>query len=249
MKKLAIVLALLVFPSLATAKKFRMPKTTKQLVLVVTPSWTSTDGYLARYERGDKGPWKKVGEPVPVTIGKGGLGWGYGLHPDDFAMEHPGPLKGEGDGRAPAGIFKLGGLWGYADKPPAGATLPYTPSTAKTFCVDDPKSKLYNQIVEQPDGEKPWHTAEAMRRSDGAYTWVVRVEHNAKPIVAGQGSCIFLHAHPSAAAEPTTGCTAMAMKDLEELVKWLAADAQPLLVQVPKDEATALVDEWKLPKP
>ena len=39
------------------------------------------------------------------------------------------------------------------------------------------------------------------------------------------------------------------MKDLEVLVQWLANDAQPLLVQLPKDEADPLIAEWKLPKP
>jgi hypothetical protein len=248
MKKLALILALLVLPAAARAgKRFKMPKLTRQLLLVVTPTWSSTDGYLARFERGDKGPWKPVGSPIAITVGKGGLGWGYGLHPDDVPMERQGPLKAEGDGRAPAGAFKIGGLWGYADKAPAGATLPYTQSTAKTFCVDDPKSKLYNQIVDDT-GEKAWKTAETMKRTDPAYTWVVRVEHNAKPIVPGQGSCIFLHAHPGAAADPTTGCTAMTLKDLEELVKWLKADAQPILVQLPKEDYEKLTDEWKLPK-
>jgi hypothetical protein len=245
MKKLALLLALLVASS-AQAKKFRMPKTTKQIVLVVTPSWASTGGYLAKFERADKGPWKKVGEPVAITVGKAGMGWGYGLHPDDIPMEHQGPLKAEGDGRAPAGIFKLSALYGYAEKPPEGATLPYKQSTGKMFCVDDPKSKLYNQIVDETVA-KEWKTAEPMKRTDAAYTWVITVDHNAKPIVPGQGSCIFLHAQATPTAEPTIGCTAMPLKDVEELAKWLKADAQPILVQLPKDEAAALGEEWKLP--
>jgi len=247
MKRIAWVLALVAVTRGAEARKLRMPKQSKQVVLVVTPTWASTDGYLARFERGDKGPWKKVGEPIAITVGKNGMGWGYGLHPDDLPMERQGPLKSEGDGRAPAGVFKLSRLWGYAAEAPVGATLPYAQSGAKTFCVDDPRSKLYNQIVEDA-GDHAWTTAEPMRRADPAYTWVVRVEHNAKPIVAGQGSCIFLHGHPGATAEPTVGCTAMVMKDLEELVKWLRTDAQPILVQLPKEEAALVVEQWKLPK-
>jgi D-alanyl-D-alanine dipeptidase len=245
----ALSLLIALWPVPAAAKKFKFPKTTRQLVLVVTDSWTAPTGKLTRWERVGQGAWKKVGEPVVVSVGRSGLGWGYGLHPDDLPMERQGPLKSEGDGRAPAGAFKLSELWGYAPKPPEGATLPYHPSGGHTYCVDDPRSKLYNQIVEQT-GDKQWASAEPMKRLDAAYTWVVTVDHNKKPLVAGQGSCIFLHAHPSPTLSPpppTSGCTALPMTDLETLVKWLTPEADPVLVQLPKDDYEKLQREWKLP--
>jgi D-alanyl-D-alanine dipeptidase len=246
----SVLVALLVLASAhAQAKRFKFAKNTRQLVMVVTDSWNATSGQLTRWERAGQGAWKQVGRAVPVTVGRAGLGWGYGLHPDDLPLEDKGPLKGEGDGRAPAGAFRLSALWGYADKPPEGATLPYHTSTPKTFCVDDPRSKLYDQIVEQT-AEKRWATAEPMRRMDQAYTWVVVVDHNATPVVAGQGSCIFLHAHPSPTETPpppTSGCTAMPLSDVEELARWLKAAAEPVLVQLPKEVYEHLAKEWKLP--
>jgi D-alanyl-D-alanine dipeptidase len=243
------LLVLLALSSVAEAKRFRIPKPTKQLILVVTESWTAPRGTLTRWERGEKGPWKKVGEPVDVVVGRSGLGWGLGLHADEIGMDRPGPLKSEKDGRAPAGAFKLGDATGYATAPPAGTTVAYKQATAKLVCVDDPKSKLYNQVVEETPGatEKAWKSAEQMLRSDAQYTWTVAVQHNMKPIVAGQGSCIFLHEWGGPAA-PTEGCTAMPRADIEALLVWLKPDQQPLLVQLPKKEFDSLADDWKLPK-
>jgi D-alanyl-D-alanine dipeptidase len=244
MTRAATLAMLLALALPAQARKLKLPKTTRQLVVVVTPSWTATSGRLARFERAGSS-WKPVGEPLDVTVGKMGLGWGYGLS-DDFALERQGPLKGEGDGRAPAGVFKLSGIWGYAEKPPAGATLPYAQSTARSVCVDDPKSKLYNQIVDEPAFGKAWTSAQPMRRSDAALTWAVRVDHNARPVVAGQGACVFLVAHAGEPA-PTVGSTAMPLAALEPLVAWLSASAEPLLVQLPESEYQALIRDLKLP--
>jgi D-alanyl-D-alanine dipeptidase len=243
MRILALLLALV---STAEAKRFRLPKPTRQLLLVVTESWTAPRGTLTRWERGDKGPWKKVGEPVDVVVGRNGLGWGLGLHADEVGMERPGPLKSEKDGRAPAGVFKLGDATGYAPAPPTGTSVPYKQASEKLFCVDDPKSKLYNQLVEET-GPKEWKSAEPMLRSDAQYTWTLSVQHNKTPIVAGQGSCIFLHEWGGPAA-PTEGCTAMPRADIEALLSWLKPDEQPLLVQLPKKEYDAFANEWKLPK-
>ena len=66
-----------------------------------------------------------VGEPTPVTIGRAGSAWGLGLHP-----AQRGPQKREGDGRAPAGVFRIGTAFGYADRPTTA--LPYDAMDART---------------------------------------------------------------------------------------------------------------------
>ena len=225
----------------ADAKKFRVPKTTRQVVTVVTESWTAQKGKLTRWERNATGPWKKVGEPIEVNVGKKGLGWGYGLHPEEDTIEHTGPLKSEGDARGPAGVFRLSEATGYGPAPPPGTTLPYRQAGDKLRCVDDPKSKLYNQFAEE--GAGTWASAEIMHRTDELYTFTITVDHNKKPIVPGQGSCIFLHA----GKDPTVGCTAMPLPDLEALLVWLKADAQPIYVALPQKEYEQLGSQWKLP--
>lgn len=231
----------------AEARRFRMPKQTRQLLVVVSESWAATTAKLQRWERsGNKpGPWKKVGEPVDVTLGKAGLGWGFGLHPDEFSMDRVGPLKQEGDGRSPAGVFRLGETTGYAATPPAGTKLAYRQASPRLRCVDDRRSPSYNQLVEEPaTGPSPWASSEAMKRGDEIYRLTVFVEHNRKPIVPGQGSCIFLHV---ASVGPTVGCTAMPLAELEAIVIWLDPAAQPLLVQLPAKEHAQLAELWKLP--
>lgn len=216
----------------------------RQLVLVTTRDWGAVEGTLERFERkNSKAAWRRVGERVPVVVGRGGLGWGAGLN----AQTGDGPVKREGDGRAPAGVFALGPAFGFAPASEAPwLKLPYTPLADDTECVDDVSSSRYNLIVERSGaGVVDWKSSERMRAVPG-YRWGVVVGHNANPPVAGHGSCIFLHiwAGPS---KGTAGCTAMAQPDLEALLGWLDAKKRPLLVQLPEAEYARLRDAWRLP--
>ncbi len=86
-----------------------------QLIVVTTPDWTATQGHLQRYQRATpRQPWEPVGPSIPIVVGKGGLGWGAGTVP---IPDEAGPIKQEGDGRAPAGVFPLGTAFGYAPGP------------------------------------------------------------------------------------------------------------------------------------
>jgi D-alanyl-D-alanine dipeptidase len=245
-RTLLIAVLLVVIAPPAEAKRFRLGKTNRQLVIVTTDGWNVSAAKLERWERGVTGPWKRVGDPVEVVTGKNGLGWGLGLHADDLGMDRAGPLKQEGDGRAPAGAFKLLEATGYAAAPPAGTSLKYTQATDSLRCVDDPKSKRYNQLVDDKAEPKTWASAEDMHRSDALYTFTIVVEHNRKPVVPGQGSCIFLHV-AAPAKGPTVGCTAMAQADLETLLVWLKPELEPLFVQLPQKEYEQLAGDWKLP--
>lgn len=201
----------------------------RQIICVVTDQWNSTTGTLSRFERHADG-WKRVGDPIVVTVGKKGLGLGLGLHPTGIE----GPQKREGDRRAPAGVFRLEFAFGTASlNLPA---FPYRGTTASDFWVDDPKSRYYNQWVSTADPQikMDWKSAETMRRPDGVYEAVIVVAHNRGPVVPGRGSAIFMHQWygPGVA---TIGCTAMAKDDLMTLLRWLDASQQPVLVQAPRE--------------
>jgi L,D-peptidoglycan transpeptidase YkuD (ErfK/YbiS/YcfS/YnhG family) len=249
-RTLATFLVVAALSAPAQAKRFRVPKTTRQLVLVVAESWTAGQAKLERWERGEKGPWKRAGDPLDVVLGRSGLGWGYGLHGDDIGLDRQGPLKQEGDGRSPAGAFRFGETLGYAPAAPAGSKLTYRAIGPRLRCVDDPKSKLYNQITEEPEAASvvaaPWKSAEKMKRDDDLYSRVVVIEHNKKPVVPGQGSCVFLHVWGGAQAT-TAGCTAMPLAQLESLMAWLDPALEPMIVQLPQKEYAQLKGEWKLP--
>jgi L,D-peptidoglycan transpeptidase YkuD (ErfK/YbiS/YcfS/YnhG family) len=114
-------------------------------------------------------------------------------------------------------------------------------------CVDDPKSKRYNVIVDRKGISNPdWKSFETMRREDDLYRVGVVVDHNAFPAAPGAGSCIFLHIW-SGPQDPTIGCTAMEGARLEQIVHWLDPRARPVLVQLPEGEYKRLRDDWALP--
>jgi zinc D-Ala-D-Ala dipeptidase len=186
-----------------------------------------------------------VGEAWPAVTGSG-LAWGRGLHGEGPPAGRSGELKAEGDGKSPAGVFSLGGAYGYRAQPPKGARWPYTPVDKAWECVDDSASKAYGTIVNTEGMTPDWTSSEKMRRRDALYTWVIDVAHNPSHR-AKAGSCIFLHVWRTAAS-PTVGCTAMKQADLETLLAWMDPAAQPVYVLLPKAELAALASSWGLPK-
>ena len=219
----------------------------RQLVLVTAPDWTSTGATLRRFERADEtAAWSESGVAYPVKLGRGGLGWGLGLHPAPASE----PIKREGDGRAPAGVFRLTALFGYAGSASAiarAAKLPYRPLGLETLCIDDPASRHYNLIVDRRNIRTPdWFSHEDMRRRDEQYVLGVVVAHNSDPPEPGRGSCIFLHVWRAPGA-PTAGCTASSLDDMRTLAAWLDGSRQPLLVQLPDDEYQRRRVAWGLP--
>lgn len=220
----------------------------RQLLVVVAEHWTSTGGRLQCFAC-DRvyGEWLRVGNPVAVSLGRLGLAWGRGLHPHVGEM---GPEKHEGDGCAPAGIFAITALFGYAapDTPFAhAAKLPYLCATRDLKCIDDPASAHYNRIVDQSSGVQiDWTSCEDMRRSDERYAVGAVVAHNSEPPLPGAGSCIFLHVWADEGV-PTAGCTAMSLADMSDIAGWLDGVAAPLLVQLPQGEYEGLREVWGLP--
>jgi len=218
-----------------------------QILLVIAPAWESTTAQLQRFERvSPDQAWQRCGSAVAVSLGKSGLAWGRGLHPRIAGKE-----KREGDGCAPAGIFAITGLFGYAASDSSFARsmkLPYLCATSNLKCIDDPASAHYNRVVDQSClGAGDWASCEDMLRHDERYAVGAVVGHNSEPPEPGAGSCIFLHVWENEGA-PTAGCTAMALADMGEVAAWLDETAAPLLVQLPQLEYEALRAAWGLPQ-
>lgn len=212
---------------------------TSQAVVVTTPNWNAVDGSLQRYEK-NQDKWQKVGNPVPIVVGKNGLAW-------DALIQIPAthdPVKTEGDGRSPAGIFKLSQLFGFEPALPE-TQIPYLPLTEYTECVDDPSSHAYNQIVNrQQTPYADWNSSEKMRTIDG-YKLGVVVDYNSQNI-QGDGSCIFMHIW-NGAGKGTAGCTAMQEAQLQEITQWLEATKNPVLIQFPAPVYNGIRPAWQLP--
>ena len=115
----------------------------RQLIVVTSDGWDSTQGQLQAYVRDGQG-WHPHGQAFPVALGRTGSAWGLGLHP----AQADGPQKQEGDGRSPAGIFALGSAFGYAVTR-RGTAMPYQPMLDSSYCMDVPGSPFYNRIVDE----------------------------------------------------------------------------------------------------
>jgi L,D-peptidoglycan transpeptidase YkuD (ErfK/YbiS/YcfS/YnhG family) len=215
----------------------------EQLLLVVSDDFNATTGRMVRYALHD-GVYIRQGKEIPVNLGRNGLGWGVGEK--GFAHPPSDPVKKEGDGRAPAGVFPVLGLFGYAEQ--TQSALPYQQATKKLICVDDAASDDYNKIIMLDEKKRP-ESFERMRREDGLYEIGLIVGHNRERL-RGRGSCIFIHIQKESGS-PTSGCTSMAKEKLAELVAWLDAAKEPLLVQIPRSycpQAEALYSGLACPK-
>ncbi len=221
---------------------------TRQLLMVVASAWESSEARLQRCVlTGGEASWAAVGESVPVSLGRAGLAWGRGLHPSPEGSPRE---KREGDGCAPAGIFAITGLFGYADSGSSlaqAAKLPYLSASGALKCIDDSASRHYNRIVDQDRvAEIDWQSCEDMLRRDLRYELGAVIAHNDGQPVAGAGSCVFLHVW-EAPGVPTAGCTAMSLADMTALAGWLDGAMAPLLVQLPRDEYLKWREVWALP--
>jgi D-alanyl-D-alanine dipeptidase len=235
--------------ALAESKQPATLRASTQILVVTTQDWNTVDGTLQAYERPRaRKRWKAVGAPIPVVVGKNGLGWGAGVAQGrDAGRRGAGdPVKQEGDGKSPAGIFRLSTAFGYAAQEPSEWKMPYVRLTPSVECVDDARSKFYNRVVDRAAVAPDWKSSEQMLRPDGLYRWGLVVDHNAEPVTPGAGSCIFLHTWLGP-GEGTTGCTAMAQEQLEGVLARLDPARRPLLVQLPRAQYKKLRRHWKLP--
>lgn len=219
-----------------------------QLLVVQAADWNATVGTLHCYERGNgASPWRAAGAAASVNLGRSGMAWGRGVA---ASVRGGDPVKREGDGRSPAGVYSLLTAFGaaHADDPRVKALrFPYVTGTDTLECVEDRGSSYYNTIQDRARIPNPdWVGTGALSRSDDLYRWGLVVNHNTEPCIPGAGSCAFLHGWRGAGM-PTAGCTAMAQDALGKLLAWLDATKQPRLVQLPQAEYGRLQQQWRLP--
>ena len=263
MKSVSILLCLLgivgwCVPGMAQAGALKSDalRHSTQMIVVTTSDWSAVEGRLRRYERTTVDErWRPVGDPISIVVGRNGLAWGIGVVPtDDAQVRSAGdPVKREGDGKSPAGVFALGTAFGYASRPLPGLKMSYLNLTPSIECIDDPGSKHYNRIVDRSTVAPDWNSSEHMRDAGESYRWGIVVDLNGTLAGGtnrpdpGAGSCVFLHIWHSH-DEGTAGCTAMSQTDLETLLTWLAPARQPRLVQLPGPTYDRLINRWMLPK-
>jgi L,D-peptidoglycan transpeptidase YkuD (ErfK/YbiS/YcfS/YnhG family) len=222
-----------------------VPDDCTQLLVAVAPDWNSMRGEMRKYERPRGGKWVEHGSAVPVLFGKNGLAWGTGL----AGQGESGLRKKERDGRAPAGVFRIGQVFTYDAQLPPGSDYPFHQVTEADLWSDDPRSPDYNRhVVVDPKNPPDNYSHERMRSGDFAYRWLVEIRHNSDPPVPGAGSAIFFHIRRGV-SRATAGCTTMAEEELVRVIQWFRVANHPCYALLPKSEYETKWQKWNLPAP
>jgi L,D-peptidoglycan transpeptidase YkuD (ErfK/YbiS/YcfS/YnhG family) len=223
---------------------FEMPADSTQCVVGVADGWDSSKATLSFFEKRG-GAWQQSGASWPARLGKNGLIWGGGMQPVPAGVN----TKREGDFRAPAGIFKIGGVWGYAASIRKHQQLYYHKVSSRDLWVEDPASPSYNKhVVLGHEPATAWEKRQQMKQSDPAHALKLFIAYNAPPqVVANAGSSIFFHIWRADGGKPTAGCTTMAEGQLRGLIARLDPTRKPVYVLLPKSEYAKYRAQWKLP--
>jgi L,D-peptidoglycan transpeptidase YkuD (ErfK/YbiS/YcfS/YnhG family) len=143
---------------------------------------------------------------IPVALGRGGIR----------------ANKREGDGGTPKGTFRPRRLWWRADRHPRPRTsLALRAIQPDDAWCEDPTSRHYNRPIrlDRDCG------GDRLERDDHLYDFIVEIDHNTLPRIAGRGSAVFLHLARANFA-PTAGCVAMTKSAMLQLLQRLGPDTR-----------------------
>jgi L,D-peptidoglycan transpeptidase YkuD (ErfK/YbiS/YcfS/YnhG family) len=146
------------------------------------------------------------GQTIPVALGRGGIK----------------ANKREGDGGTPRGTFRPLRLWWRADRHPRPRTfLPVRAIRPEDAWCEDPEDRRYNQplrLASKQGGDR-------LRRADHLYDFIIEIDQNTRPRIAGRGSAVFLHL-ARVDFSPTAGCVAMTAGAMLQLLKRLGPETE-----------------------
>ncbi len=169
---------------------------------------------ISLYEKNENGLWKSSGLDTEGFVGSEGV--------SDESYE--------GSYKTPYGMYSVGEAFYIDDKPLTN--LDIFKVTDKTYWVDDPESKFYNQKVEGfvKDG---WNSAEHMIEYYYAYRYgfVINFNMGENKLYdngVGKGSAIFLHVSYS----PTAGCVGVSEDMMVAYLNALDKTKNPYIIIV-----------------
>jgi L,D-peptidoglycan transpeptidase YkuD (ErfK/YbiS/YcfS/YnhG family) len=141
------------------------------------------------------------GQTIKVALGRGGIR----------------ANKREGDGGTPKGTFRPLRLWWRADRHSRPSTfLPVRAIGPEDAWCEDVSSRHYNQ----PLRLAAKHGGDRLTRDDHLYDFIIEIDHNTRPRIAGRGSAVFLHLARKDFS-PTAGCVSMTRPAMLRLLKRL----------------------------
>jgi L,D-peptidoglycan transpeptidase YkuD (ErfK/YbiS/YcfS/YnhG family) len=146
------------------------------------------------------------GQTTPVGLGRGGIR----------------ANKREGDGGTPKGTFHPLRLWWRSDRHRRPSTfLPVRTIGAKDAWCEDVSSRHYNQPVRLASNQG----GDRLTRDDHLYDFIIEIDHNTHPRIAGRGSAVFLHLARTDFS-PTAGCVSMTRSAMLRLLKRLGPETK-----------------------
>lgn len=234
----------LLLVALLPAGAFELPAASTQCLVGIAETWDSSSATLRFYRKTD-GQWKPQGDAWQARLGKSGLVWGSGMHP----VPSGAVTKQEGDMRSPAGVFTIGGVWGYEPTVRKHPKLFYRQVTSRDLWIEDPVSPQYNRnVVLDHEPASPWEKKQQMKQADPAHALKLFIAHNAPPkTVPNAGSSIFFHIWRGGGSRATAGCTTMEETKLRALISRIDPAGRPLYVLLPKADYEKHRAAWKLP--
>lgn len=146
----------------------------------------------------------------PVALGRGGI------------MAN----KREGDGGTPRGRFHPLRVWWRADRHVRPSTrLPARRITAVDAWSEDPADRCYNRPI-RPKAGQP---GDRLAREDHLYDFIIEIDHNTRPRIAGRGSAVFLHLARDGFS-PTAGCVGMTKRAMLRLLSLIGPRTEIVIV-------------------
>src|ERR1700689_4166066 len=146
---------------------------------------------------------------IPVALGRGGI----------IAN------KREGDGGTPKGTFRPKRLWWRADRHPRPQTfLPVRAIRPGDAWYEDPGSRHYNRPLKLGRDD----SGDRLRRDDHLYDFIIEIDHNTSPRIAGRGSAVFLHL-ARADFSPTAGCISMKKSAMLQLLRQIGPHTKMII--------------------
>ncbi len=237
-------LVLMLFALLLPAQAFELPAASTQCIVAIANDWNSSSASLQFYQKAG-GRWVADGPAWASRLGKHGLVWGAGLHP----VPGNATTKREGDQRSPAGVFAIGGAWGYDPSIRKHPQQAYRQVTPRDLWIEDSSSPQYNcNVILNHEPTSPWEKQQQMKQRDPAHALKLFIAHNAPPNpTPNAGSSIFFHIWRDAGGRPTAGCTSMDEAKLRAMVARIDPTRQPLYILLPKAEYAQYRAAWQLP--
>ena len=146
------------------------------------------------------------GQTIKVALGRGGIR----------------ANKREGDGATPWGTFRPLRLWWRADRHPRPFSfLPVRAITPADAWCEDVASRHYNQPLRLALNQG----GDRLTREDHLYDFIVEIDHNTSPRIAGRGSAVFLHLARDDFT-PTAGCVSMTKGAMLRLLERLGPETK-----------------------